>query len=123
MQIQVGFDNIGLNRVIRHPIKKTERMNKACIAAIHRLQLKAPLEAIRRTWERTLESQRDLIEQWLVRPIVKHPAKVLPVVRLVEVGGETALNPAINLEQIFALGRGHNRFTRPGDIGQADRTQ
>ena len=44
-----------------------------------------------------------MIKQRFVRAIVKQPAKVLPVVRLVEVGGEAAFDPAIDLERVFAL--------------------
>src|SRR2546423_1626923 len=76
-------------------------MDKAGVAAVHRLQLETPIELAGLGDEGTLEVKHELIEQRLVRAIVEKSAEVLIILRVVRIEGDTAFDPAGNGQTRF----------------------
>src|SRR4051812_40875869 len=78
-------------------------MNEARVAAIHQLEFKSPIELPGLGRERALKIQDRLVQEWLVRPVVKEPAKVLIIARTSRIEGYPALDPAGNGQPRFGF--------------------
>ena len=98
MQNRVGFDHVGLDRLVGDPIEEAEGMNKARVRTDHPLQFESPVEIGRGAGERSLEGNDGLVEQGLVRSVSEKPAKILSVGRLIRVECDAAFQPSIKLE-------------------------
>src|SRR5438128_2870852 len=92
-------------------------MDEARVAPVHELQLETPIELTGLRHERALKIDHDLVQQRLVRPIIKEPAEVLITLRAVGIESDAAIDPAGNLEA--RLGRRRRSwFTGRSDADQ-----
>src|SRR6266581_4375699 len=92
-------------------------MNVARIAPVHELQFETPIEFTGLRYERALKIDYELIQQQLVRAIIKKPAEVLITFRAVGIESDTAIDPAGNLEARLGRRR-RGRLTGRSDTDQ-----
>src|SRR4051794_10968042 len=78
-------------------------MNEARVAAIHQLELESPIKLTGFGRERALKIHNGLIQERLVRAVVKEPAKVLIIARARRIERDPALNPAGNGQTRFCF--------------------
>src|SRR5437588_11117974 len=76
-------------------------MDEPCVAAIHQLDLKTPIELARLGHEGALEVEHELVQERLVRAVVEEPAEVLIIVGTAGVGGDPAFDPPGNGQARF----------------------
>ena len=94
VQVQISFDQIGLKSFVRRAIEQTEGMDEARVAPVHELQLETPIELTGLRHERALKIDHDLVQQRLVRAIIKEPAEILITLRAVGIESDAAIDPA-----------------------------
>src|SRR2546423_3897169 len=89
-------------------------MNKSCIAAVHELELEAPIELAGLRRQRALKVNHELVQHRFVRPVVEKSPKILIIPGRSGIERNPAVDPPGNLKARFRSERSCLGFARYG---------
>src|ERR1700682_1435406 len=119
VKVEICFDHVRLDdRGSRRVVEQTKRMNDARVASVNELHLEAPIELAGLRRHGALEVNYELIQQRVVRAVVKKSAKVLVITWTVRIECNPAVDPSGNREARCRRRRSRLDFAGYGRRGE-----